>query len=385
MDDLERRRALGQFFTPLEVARFVWEMLELLNGKKLAKGARVIDPACGEGVFLHAALERGRGFKLFGADIDESLAPKWRADASLKDAKVALTNGLVDDPKLGLVPESFDLVVGNPPFAGTGLKELLRLLTARGRTTTIQPDLFDTPTTKTNPADPPILFPAERARLDRLARVLSAYDCWRFRRVSNDDLDAAEEGMFETESVVSKDVTESAYDRAARVIAEWPANQLLDVSQPELRGAVQRMAGIPIEAYFVERFVRLTKPGGLVAMIVPDSILSSDQYGPLRSWLLENVNLLAVVSLPHKVFSGVGAKVRTGIMFARRYSLKERQLVEATPPSGVGTRFPKDFEKRETFMIMPSSSQAPEDWNLKEFLDDVQERVQKSVKYLAKE
>jgi N-6 DNA Methylase len=389
-DDLERRRALGQFFTPIEVARFVWDMLELLNGRKLAKGARVIDPACGEGVFLHAALERDRRFAQYGADIDESLVSKWRSDATLKDAQFHLANGLVDDPALGLIPDSFDIAIGNPPFAGTGLKDLLRLLTARGRAKTIQLDLFDSTPHKQPTSDSPLLFPAERARLDCLVRELSRYDCWRLRHRSKDEIETGDpdepQGIFEVESLSSNGATaETARDRAARTIAEWPQGRLLDVRQPDLRGAIQRLSKIPVEVYFVERFVRLAKPGGLVAMIVPDSILSSDQLGPLRTWLLEHVNLLGVVSLPQKVFTGVGAKARTGILIARRYTIEEQCRVDQTPATSAETRLPQEWLKRKVFMAMPSLRQPADEWNLEEYLEGVLGGVRTVLKQTGKE
>src|SRR5438132_5217432 len=51
-DDLQRRRALGQFFTPKLVAEFMWGVIEAFGPKALKRDARVIDPACGDGVFL---------------------------------------------------------------------------------------------------------------------------------------------------------------------------------------------------------------------------------------------------------------------------------------------------------------------------------------------
>ena len=58
-DDLERRRGLGQFLTPPDVARFIWDLLEVIQGKRFQASTRLIDPACGEGVFLRVAHERG--------------------------------------------------------------------------------------------------------------------------------------------------------------------------------------------------------------------------------------------------------------------------------------------------------------------------------------
>src|SRR6266567_6422742 len=100
VNDLERRRELGQFFTSPDVAGFIWDLLEVIHGKRFDASTRVIDPACGEGVFLRVAHERGGlpAKNLFGADIDEALAPGWRQDRLLRDANIALANGLLDDP-----------------------------------------------------------------------------------------------------------------------------------------------------------------------------------------------------------------------------------------------------------------------------------------------
>jgi len=96
-------------------------MLELVGFDPLWK---VIDPACGEGVFLMRATERGCGTAV-GVDIDPE---------ALKRAQYLL-NGKVSSVKLfcqdGLDPiqsenvfwqGNYDLVIGNPPFAGTGYR-----------------------------------------------------------------------------------------------------------------------------------------------------------------------------------------------------------------------------------------------------------------------
>ena len=82
-NDWERKRQLGQFFTPPDVAGFLWDLLEVIHGKRFNANARFIDPACGEGVFLRMAHERARlsAKSLFGADIDEALARGWNAHA----------------------------------------------------------------------------------------------------------------------------------------------------------------------------------------------------------------------------------------------------------------------------------------------------------------
>ena len=101
---MERRRELGQFLTPPVVAGFIWDLLEVIQGKRFPANTRLIDPACGEGVFLQVAHKRGGlpAQSLFGADIDETLAPGWRQDPLLRDANVVVANGLLDDPQAAL-------------------------------------------------------------------------------------------------------------------------------------------------------------------------------------------------------------------------------------------------------------------------------------------
>jgi hypothetical protein len=85
-----------------------------------------------------------------------------------------------------------------------------------------------------------------------------------------------------------------------------------------VRDTIRRLASTAIEVMFTERFVRLAKPGALIAVIVPESIAASDRLALFRIWLMGRMDLLASVSLPHKVFTGVGANAKTSIVFARR-------------------------------------------------------------------
>src|SRR6266404_4821963 len=171
-DDLERRRELGQFFTSPEVAGFIWDLLEVIHGKRFDASTRLIDPACGEGVFLRVAHERGGlpAKSLFGADIDEALSLGWRQDPLLRNANVVVANGLLDDPASGIVAGAFNVVAGNPPFSGKGLRDLLRLLeeSPEGERHEEQ-ELFGASYLReeTTPPREPLSRP-ERAELDRL-------------------------------------------------------------------------------------------------------------------------------------------------------------------------------------------------------------------------
>jgi hypothetical protein len=373
-NELERRRSLGQFFTPHEVAQFIWDIAKLFHGKKWSKAARVIDPACGEGVFLHVAAEAGHDpRRCWGFDIDESLKASWKADKRLRGAHVSVGNGLVDDEARQLAPGFFDLVIGNPPFGGQGLKPLLELISPKPTKVSRERSLFDDLAFDEPDDDFTSEAPsnADRATLDRLVRELNNYLCWRLRDDSDDAIESGSNNingsLFAELDSVSQ-ARSSSFEAMVQEIAECPSKQLLDTRRPAVRNAIRRMASTAIEVFFTERFVQLAKPGGMIAVIVPESVLASDQLTPFRMWLMREIQLLAVIGLPQRVFSGVGAKAKTGIILARRYTDAEKQLVKFDERSKT-QRISPTLGKNKVLMVAPDT--ASESWTLNSYLSSI--------------
>lgn len=102
--DIPRDRSLGRVPTPPEVVRFMVELAEA------PKGGRVLEPACAHGPFLRAFREvHGTHYRFFGVEIDPSVLdlPPW-------------AEGVVADFLLWEPGETFDLVLGNPPYGALG-------------------------------------------------------------------------------------------------------------------------------------------------------------------------------------------------------------------------------------------------------------------------
>ncbi len=56
------------------------------------------------------------------------------------------------------------------------------------------------------------------------------------------------------------------------------------------------------DVLFVERCIRLLKPGGRMAIVLPDNKVSSNSFGKLRHWISKNAKINAVVSLHRYTF-----------------------------------------------------------------------------------
>lgn len=137
----------GQYFTPREIVSFILNICEISNQSK------VLDPACGSGGFLLHALDHIRTkaedfydvgtaehFKywhdfakdnLFGIEVNERIARVAKMNMIIHDdghTNVICIDALEDFAKIQKInqkflPNSFDLIITNPPFGASIKKE----------------------------------------------------------------------------------------------------------------------------------------------------------------------------------------------------------------------------------------------------------------------
>ena len=80
----------------------------------------------------------------------------------------------------------------------------------------------------------------------------------------------------------------------------------------------------PPEILFIERCVQFLKPGtGRLAMVIPNGILNNPALQYVRTWMLQNVQLLAVVDMQRDLFQPQN-DTQTSMVLMRRLSNQER-------------------------------------------------------------
>ena len=148
-----RKRQRGQYMTPVSLAR------DVLSGVDIVHCSRILEPSCGGGAFLDAIMrgcrhapETGRNTELVAIEIDSALVERSRAlvsrlarEGSAAEAHVyegdffrCYLSGVLPSnsdqptrPRHTLLPGTFDLIVGNPPFGGTFDPDIEDTLDAR--------------------------------------------------------------------------------------------------------------------------------------------------------------------------------------------------------------------------------------------------------------
>ncbi|MEZ5587762.1 MAG: N-6 DNA methylase [Sedimenticolaceae bacterium] len=116
VDTEELRKARGAFFTPPEISSY------LVNWAVRSPADRVLEPSCGEASFLLAAAKQLKGLNANPSAWAEQLHGVEIFDASARHAEVLLREaGFEADVTVGdffeyQPNETFDAVVGNPPY-----------------------------------------------------------------------------------------------------------------------------------------------------------------------------------------------------------------------------------------------------------------------------
>jgi type I restriction enzyme M protein len=110
------------------------------------------------------------------------------------------------------------------------------------------------------------------------------------------------------------------------------ARRALSAFAPPTRPALPADLGqksLPPEILFVERIVQFLRPGtGRAAVVIPNGILNNPALGYIRSWLMNHVQVLAVVDMARELFQPKN-DTQTSMVLVRRLSQAEAEAASA--------------------------------------------------------
>lgn len=264
----------GEFFTPRNVCNMAVRMLDPCEGQLM------LDPACGTGGFLIAAMNHVIE-KIRVAEVE-----KWKGDHKRADPKIAARIakfagacivGLDFNPEL-VKATKMNMVMNNDGAGGL-----------------YQANSLASPATW------------EEELRDR--SLLGSVDLIFTNPPFGSKIPVDDPAILE-----NFDLGHSwSYDPKIDV---WTMNDAVQKSQPP-------------EILFIERCVKFLKPGtGRVAMVLPDGILGSPGLGYVREWILSNTRVLASIDLHPDTFQP-HVSVQTSVLILQRKTSQEIALEKA--------------------------------------------------------
>jgi type I restriction enzyme M protein len=278
----------GEFFTPRNAVKMGIRMLDPEPGMKC------IDPACGTGGFIvvilnYMAEKIRRQMREDGKDPDKADLAKFNHKLKLVSQRIFgldLNDNLVRVARM-------NMVMNNDGQGGiTHLNSLDR------------PENWRFP-------DGSMKVYQENGRL----RDVPVAECFRNEiREGTFDI-VATNPPFGTRIKIESEPILTQYELARRWV--YDDQRGLWTATPTLQ------AGVSPEILFLERCVKLLKPGsGRLCIVLPDGLLGNPDDEHIRYWLLRNCEVLALVDMPVELFlPKVG--MQTHLVFLRRKSSEE--------------------------------------------------------------
>ena len=115
--------------------------------------------------------------------------------------------------------------------------------------------------------------------------------------------------------------SKSTIDKFDLVISNPPFNVNINETYTEQNFDIVKGKS---EAYFLERWYQLLKPGGRIGVVLPESFFSVEDDIEGRLFLYKHFNIKAIVSLPNHAFSP-HTTTSTSLLFASKKTAKEEE------------------------------------------------------------
>lgn len=87
------------------------------------------------------------------------------------------------------------------------------------------------------------------------------------------------------------------------------------------------------EVLFIEQCGRFLKPGGYLAIVIPDGILTNSSSQYVRDGIEEKFRIVGVVSLPQTAFTNTGAGVKSSVLFLKKHDSATTENIRRTKQS----------------------------------------------------
>jgi len=261
------RRDHGAFFTPRNVCDMAVQMVLATYPADKRLKLRIIDPACGTGGFLRAALLSIKEV------IESQELSKYKGDRAKAEPRIAeRLKQLCDSQIFGIdkLPELVRAAQMNLAFHGDGSSNVFW--------------------------ENSLLPPGEWKREVRENIGLGGFDV---------------------------------------VFTNPPFGSKLPIDDPHILDrydltkyeAKAPRSSLPPEQLFVQRCLEFLKPGGRMAIVLPDSILSNPGLAWLRRWILSKSWVIASVDLPREMFARSDTHTMTSVLLLQKFTAEEQRLV----------------------------------------------------------
>ena len=115
------------------------------------------------------------------------------------------------------------------------------------------------------------------------------------------------------------------------------------------------------EVLFIERCLRLLKPGGRLGIVLPEGVLNNTQLQSVRELFEGMAKIILITSIPQDVFMASGATVKPSLMFFKKFTTEEvaqYEQAKAKAYEQVTAKYADELTAINTFIANKSNPRA---------------------------
>lgn len=307
------RGELGQFFTPRTVVDFMVEVLDPMEGEVIS------DPCCGSGGFLIKAFEYVREkiendiqkvkeqikSDLFNEEYDKANDKRKQEIEEQVEQYFSILNKELDtaNDNSRLKSLSYDCVFGtdaNPRMARTAKMNMIMHGDGHGGVHH-HDGLLNVNGIFENRFDVILTNPPFGARVEKSLKITEAD-----KFTDNDKIE------------YYKARYGNDYTKALSQVNDNVGKSVLSLYESGNLSALT-------EVLFIERCLKLLKPGGRLGIVLPEGVLNNTNLQAVRELFEGIAKIVLITSIPQDVFMASGATVKPSLMFFRKFTKKERK------------------------------------------------------------
>lgn len=112
-----------------------------------------------------------------------------------------------------------------------------------------------------------------------------------------------------------------------KILTNPPFGSIMQGEIGEILGRFQlghKKKSLPLEYIGLERCLQFLKPKGILAIVLPDGIVTNTSAQFARSWVMSQAKIKAIISLPSETFGPFGTQTKTSIVIMQKYAADEK-------------------------------------------------------------
>ncbi|MCD6578957.1 N-6 DNA methylase [bacterium] len=367
------RGELGQFFTPRTIVNFMVDVLDPQEGEIIC------DPACGSGGFLIRVFEYVREKiekeiqkqkekikkKYFNEEYDKlTEKEKLKVDEKVNDLFQKLNQELdINNLKSRIRVLSYDCIYGtdaNPRMSRTAKMNMIMHGDGHGGVHH-NDGLLNVNGIFENRFDIILTNPPFGSRVEKSLKITEADKYTDEQRIREYKKQYGDE-----------------YVKAMRQITDNIGEPLLNLYET---GKMSTLT----EVLFIERSLRLLKPGGRMGIVLPEGVLNNSNLQKIRNFVESKAKIILITSIPQDVFIASGATVKPSLLFFKKFTEEEAKQWQE-----IKKKATKKIEKKYELLIKPikeklalrgkEAPSADEKKKLRKELKQLQGKIESEIK-----